>query len=179
MSSAEKSASLGTIPVHIFSFLSFFPFLWTSSNEFWWHTWKIYRSHCLDLDLNGFLTRRNFWRIPGMLGNYTMPKWKEFLKSREPILRKSFLSTFIHINRHMDRARDIFWIKSLNGTFLALQIKAFGPKKFWFLPMHENQKFFGPNAFTWSAKKVQFSDFIQNMSLALSMCLFMWIKVDK
>ena len=37
---------------------------------------------------------------------------------------------FIHINKHMDGARDIFWIKSLNGTFLALQIKAFGPKFF-------------------------------------------------
>ena len=57
-------------------------------------------SHCLDLVLNGLLTRRNFWRIPGMLGNYTIPKWKEFLKSREPILRKSYLSTFIHINKH-------------------------------------------------------------------------------
>ena len=32
----------------------------------------------------------------------------------------------------MDGARDIFWIKSLNGTFLALQIKAFGPKNFDF-----------------------------------------------
>ena len=31
---------------------------------------------------------------------------------------------------HMDGATDIFWIKSLNGTFLALQIKAFGPKNF-------------------------------------------------
>ena len=89
-------------------------------------------SHCLDLDLNGLLTRHNFWRIPGMLENYTIPKWKEFLKSCEPILRKSYLSTFIHINKHMDGAGDIFWIKSLNGTFLALQIKAFGPKKFWF-----------------------------------------------
>ena len=132
-------------------------------------------AHCLDLVLNGLLTRRNFWRIPGMLENYTIPKWKEFLKSRKPILRKSYLSTFIHINKHMDGARDIFWIKSLNGTFLALQIKAFGPKNFWFscmgkkvpfwlffrifkncqngtfLPMHENQKFFGPNAFIWSA----------------------------
>ena len=48
-----------------------------------------------------------------------------------------------------------------------------------FLPVHENQKFFGPNAFIWSAKKVPFSDFIQNMSPAPSMCLFMWIKVDK
>ena len=126
-----------------------------------------------------------------------------FFKSREPILRKWYLSTFIHINKHMDGARDIFWIKSLNGTFLALQIKAFGPKIFWFscagkkvpfwqflkilkncqngtfLPMHENQNFFGPNAFIWSARKVPFSDFIQNMSLAPSMCLFMWIKVDK
>ena len=34
------------------------------------------------------------------------------------------------ILKHMDGARDIFWIKTLNGTFLALQIKAFGPKKF-------------------------------------------------
>ena len=63
-----------------------------------------------------------------MLGNYTIPKLKEFLKSREPILRKSYLSTSIHINKHMDGARDIFWIKSLNGTLIALQIKAFGPK---------------------------------------------------
>ena len=29
----------------------------------------------------------------------------------------------------MDGARDKFWIKSLNGTFIALQIKSFGPKK--------------------------------------------------
>ena len=43
--------------------------------------------HCLDLDLNGHLTRRNFWHIPGMLENYTIPPKKEFLKSREPILR--------------------------------------------------------------------------------------------
>jgi hypothetical protein len=48
-----------------------------------------------------------------------------------------------------------------------------------FLPTHENQKFWGPNAFISSAKKVPFSDFIQNMSLAPSLCLFMWIKVDK
>ena len=29
----------------------------------------------------------------------------------------------------MDRARDIFWIKSQNGTFIALQIKALDPPK--------------------------------------------------
>ena len=134
-------------------------------------------THCLDLVLNGLFTRHNFWCISGMLGNYTIPKWKEFLKSREPILRKSYLSTFIHVNKHMDGARDIFWIKSLNGTFLALQIKAFGPKNFWFscmgkkvpfwqffrifkncqngtfLPVHENQKNFGPKVFIWCSKQ--------------------------
>jgi hypothetical protein len=30
----------------------------------------------------------------------------------------------------MDGTCDIFWIKSINGTFIALQIKSFGPKKF-------------------------------------------------
>ena len=69
-------------------------------------------SHCLDLVMNGLLTRRNFWHISGMLENYTIPKWKEFLKSREPILRKSYLSTFIHINKHMDGARGTLWKKS-------------------------------------------------------------------
>ena len=29
----------------------------------------------------------------------------------------------------MDGAKDIFWIKSQNGTFFAFQMKAFGPKK--------------------------------------------------
>ena len=71
----------------------------------------------------------------------------------------------------MDGARDAFWINSLNSTFLALQIKSFGPKKFcfsckskkvpfWqflkilkncqngtFLPVHEKQIFGGPNVF--------------------------------
>ena len=33
-----------------------------------------YVPHCLDLVLNGLLTRRNFWCIPGMLEHYTIPK---------------------------------------------------------------------------------------------------------
>ena len=48
-----------------------------------------------------------------------------------------------------------------------------------FLPMHENQKFFGPNHLIWSAMKVQFCDFIQNVPQAPSMCIPMWIKVNK
>ncbi len=34
----------------------------------------VHSSQCLDLDLNGLLTRRNFGCIPGMLGTYTIPK---------------------------------------------------------------------------------------------------------
>ena len=36
------------------------------------------------------------------------------------------------MDKHLDRALDLFWIKSLNGTFLVLQIKAFRPKNFKF-----------------------------------------------
>ena len=34
------------------------------------------------------------------------------------------------MDMHMDGAWDTFWIKSQNGTFIALQMKSFGPKKF-------------------------------------------------
>ena len=39
------------------------------------------------------------------------------------------------MDMHMDGAWDIFWIKSRNGTFIALQMKSFGQKKSNF--MHE------------------------------------------
>ena len=32
---------------------------------------------------------------------------------------------FFHLDKHLDGARDKFWIKSLYGTFIALQMKAF------------------------------------------------------
>ena len=114
-------------------------------------------SHCLDLDLNGLLTRRNFWRIPGMLGNYTIPKWKEFLKSREPILRKSYLSTFIHINKHMDGARSTLWIYFIIYFSLPLQMKSFGPKNFQFSCM---------------GKKVPIWQFFRNADMVLfNLCM--------
>ena len=31
-------------------------------------------AHCLGLDMNGLLTRRNFWCIPDMLWSYMIPK---------------------------------------------------------------------------------------------------------
>jgi hypothetical protein len=44
------------------------------------------------------------------------------------IFEINHLFTFIHCDKHLEGASDIFWIKSLNGAFLALQIKAFDPK---------------------------------------------------
>ena len=41
------------------------------------------------------------------------------------------------MDMHMDRAWDTFWIKSQNGTLVALQMKSFGQKKFKF---HEGLK---------------------------------------
>ena len=32
------------------------------------------------------------------------------------------------MDMHMDEAGNTFWIKSQNGTFIALQMKSFGPK---------------------------------------------------
>ena len=34
------------------------------------------------------------------------------------------------MDMHMDGAWGKFWIKSQNGTFITLQMKSFGPKKF-------------------------------------------------
>ena len=58
------------------------------------------------------------------------PKQKYFFNSRKGFLRQSHLSTFIHLDKHLDGAWDKFWIQSQNGTFIALQMKAFGPKIF-------------------------------------------------
>ena len=58
---------------------------------------------------------------------------KGFLKSCEGFLRYSNLSSQIGTWTELDRAWDIFWIKSNNGTFIAPQLKSFGRKKvpFW------------------------------------------------
>ena len=46
-----------------------------------------------------------------------------------------------------------------------------------FQPLHGIWKLFGPKAFIWSAKKVPFWDFFQNVSQAPFKCLSKWIKV--
>ena len=58
--------------------------------------------HCLDLDLNGLLTRRNFCRIPGLLGNDTIPKWKEFLKCHFRIFKNCQNGTFLPMRENQN-----------------------------------------------------------------------------
>ena len=67
--------------------------------------------------------------LPIFLGIHRNPRQKDFFNSCKGFLKLSHLSTCIHLDKHLDGAYDIFWIESLNGTFLALQTKAFGPKK--------------------------------------------------
>ena len=121
-----------------------------------------------------------------------MPKQKDFFNSTKGFLRSSHLSIFIHKDKHLDDAWDIFWIKSGNDTFTALQMKAFVPKSFklhaqikkchfavfeklpkWhFLTCACNLIFFVPNAFIWNDMKV-------SLPYPMSTCLSMWIKMDK
>ena len=65
--------------------------------------------------------------LPVFLGIHRNPK--KIIPARD-FWNKSHLSTFIHLDKHLDGAWDKFWIKSQNGTFISLQMKAFGPKKF-------------------------------------------------
>ena len=39
---------------------------------------------------------------------------------------------FFHLDKDLDRARDKFWIKSLNGTLIELQMKTLCPPKIKF-----------------------------------------------
>ena len=82
---------------------------------------------------------------------------------------------------------------SAHCCFTRSNLLKMGPLQFClpvFLGIHRNPKwhfsipawnliFFGRNAFIWIAMKVPFHDFIQNLSQAPSMCIFMWIKVNK
>ena len=68
--------------------------------------------------------------LPVFLGIHSNPKQKEIVNSCEVFLKLSYLFTFIHMDKHLERAWVKFLIKSQNGTSLALQMKAFGPKNF-------------------------------------------------
>ena len=50
-------------------------------------TLVIEEAYCMYVNLNDQKTSHFCWCIPGMLGTYTIPKWKEFLKSRGRFLK--------------------------------------------------------------------------------------------
>ena len=65
-------------------------------------------SHCLGLDLNGLLTRRNFWRIPGTYARKLYdPKMKRIFEIAQANFEKIL---FIHFYPH----------KHVRGTTLSL-----------------------------------------------------------
>ena len=71
-----------------------------------------------------------YFCLPALLKIHRNHKQKEFLKSCEGLLKQSNISSQISTWMELDGAWDIFWIKSLRSTYLALQKKSFSPKKF-------------------------------------------------
>ena len=59
---------------------------------------KIYRfvslglTHCLDLDLNGLLTRRNFWRIPGFSCMGKKVPFRQFFQNFQKLPKWHFIT---------------------------------------------------------------------------------------
>ena len=92
-----------------------------------------------------------------------------------------YFPVFLGINLHL---KQKWFLNSCKGSLRAALTEHSSPSPFWeiakmhFLTPEWNFDFFGPNAFIWSAMKVPFRDFIQNMSQALSKRLSKWIKVN-
>ena len=76
---------------------------------------------------------------------------------------------------HNDRSKTILKLHTYIWTNRA---QPYQPSLQKCQPMHVIQNIFGPNYFFWSALKVPQSDFIRNMSQALSKCLKKGIKVE-
>ena len=55
---------------------------------------------------------------------------KEKKKSCEPVWKYSHLSTFIHLDKHLDRARGTLGLKFTIVYIQPLQMKSFGHKIF-------------------------------------------------
>ena len=94
-----------------------------------------------------------------------------------PFEKMHFL-TWIDLNSGFWRNWDTFLKKSTNGTFKALQIKLFGPKKFYavnqkfqirncqfftFDSLHSTWNFLGQHTFIWSLLNVPLINFFKNL----------------
>ena len=108
-----------------------------------------------------------------ILPDWTLKKWSSLI-----------LPSSIAGNSSAPNAKRIFEI--LWGILEGRTIRARPSRPFLkncqngtFWSVHGIWNFFGPNDFIWSARKVPFYDFIQNVSQAPSMCISMWIRVNK
>jgi hypothetical protein len=93
------------------------------------------------------------------------------------------LQVFLGINRHPKQKE---FLNSCEGFLRAALTGHSHPSPFCkiakmalFNPCMKLEIFFWPNVYIWSAKKLSFRNFIQNISQAPSKCLSKWIKVDK
>ena len=92
-------------------------FAWWSPTPYsdWKHEMNIFKDLCVTLlNLKKWgLSNFAFQSFKGFID--TLNKKKKNLNSYEGFLKKSHLSTFIHLDKRLDGAWDKFWIKSPNG----------------------------------------------------------------
>ena len=99
------------------------------------------------------------------------------------------------MDMHMDGAWDTFWIKSQNGTFIALQMKSFGPKKFQISSMGKKVPFWQFFRMGWDGRallgqpsriphrnwKIIFvlgaDEYIERLEGKIRECLFFYVKI--
>ena len=144
---------------------------------------------CFFRSLNTKRNSRFQFYIPGLINHPSYPKQKDFLKSYEGNLKQFNLSSLISTWTALDGARDTFWAKVCNRSFITLKEKSFGQKNFWnrctgtkapkwqsgyflpnshfgtFVPM---PRFFWPNDFSLSFMKDLLHTFAQKVFQALS-----------
>jgi hypothetical protein len=99
------------------------------------------------------------------------------------------------MDMHMDGAWGTFWIKSQNGTFIALQMKWFGPKNFQISSMGKKVPFWQFFRMGWDGRaligrpsriphrnwKIIFvlgaDEYIERLEGKIRECLFFYVKI--
>ena len=82
---------------------------------------------------------------------------------------------------HMDGAWDTFWVISLNGTFIALQMKSFGPKKIFRMGLDGRALLGRPSRIPHRNWKIIFvlgaDEYIERLEGKIRKCLFFYVKI--
>ena len=101
------------------------------------------------------------------------------MTSFEGFLRQSNSSSQISTWTELDKAWDIFWIKSNNGTFIAPQMKSFGPKKFQIPGTDQKVPFWQFFSHTLIVRPSRFPHMISKILFVLSFYEFIVMLIDK